>query len=62
MHESFLKHSRMETARMKYDKETDEEWKRRDVSIGKSKVSTKERSPYGLSLPNQIPITTNIIR
>ena len=28
MHEYFPKHSGMETARMKYDKETDEEGKR----------------------------------
>ena len=48
------KHSRMGTERMKYDKETEEEGKKRSVSMARSKAGTKtERSPDGLSLPNQ---------
>ena len=36
--------------------QTDEEGKKRGVSIERSKAITKERSPDGLSLPNQITI------
>ena len=50
-HECFLKHSRMGTARMKQDKETDEEGKMRGVSMERSKASMKEKE-----LPK--PITT----
>ena len=53
MHECFPKHSRMATARTKYDRETDEEGKKRSVSMERSKAGTKERSPDGLSLTNQ---------
>ena len=53
MHEFFFKHSRMGTARMKQDKETDEYGKKRGVSMERSKEGTKERSPDGLSLPDQ---------
>ena len=42
MQECFLKHSRMGTARMKYDKETEAEGKKRGVSIERSKAGTKE--------------------
>ena len=45
----FPKHSRMGTARMKYDNETDDD-KKRDVSIEKSKAGAKEISPNSLSL------------
>ena len=38
---------------MKYDKELDEEDKKRGVSMERSKAGTKKRSPDGLSLPNQ---------
>ena len=36
MHECFPKHSRMGTARMKKDKETDEEGKKRGVNMERS--------------------------
>ena len=45
MHECFPKHSRMGTAIMKYDKETNEEGKKRGVSVERSKASTKEKKP-----------------
>ena len=60
-HVYFLKHSCMGTARMKEDKETDEEGKTRGVSVERSKAGTKERSHNGLSLPNQNTIIINII-
>ena len=60
MQECFPKHSRMGAARMKYDK--DEEAQKRGVSMEISKVGTKERSPAGLSLPNQNTILIYIIR
>ena len=41
LQERFPKHSRMGTARMKYDKETDEESKKRGVSMEKIKEGTK---------------------
>ena len=50
----------METARTKYDKETDEEGKKRGVSIERSKAGTKDRSPPGLSLHNEITKLINI--
>ena len=56
MHEYFPKHSRMGTARMNEDNETDEDDKKR----GKSKGGTKERRPDSLSLPNQNTILINI--
>ena len=49
MHESFPKHSLMGTTRMKEDEETDEEGKKRGVSMEKSKAGTKKRKPDGLS-------------
>ena len=61
MYECFPKHSRMGTGRMKYDKETDEECKKRGVSMERSKAGTKKRSPDGLSLHNQNAILINII-
>ena len=46
MHECFPKHSRMGTARMKQDKETDEEGKKKGASMERSKAGSKEkRSP-----------------
>ena len=56
MHECFPKHSRMGTARTKYDEETDEEGKKRGVSIERGKTGTKKRSPDGLSYHNLIKI------
>ena len=61
MHECFPKHSRRGAARMKYDKETDEEGKKRGVSMERSNEGTKERSSDGLSLPNKNAILINII-
>ena len=40
---------------------TDEEGKKRGVSMERSKAGTKERRPDGLSLPNQNTILINII-
>ena len=51
MHECFSKHFRMGTARMKKDKETNEEGKKRDVSVERSKVDTKKKK-------SRQPITT----
>ena len=46
---------------MKSDDETDEEGKKRGVSMERSKAGTKEkRSPDGLSLPTQNTIIINI--
>ena len=42
VYECFPKHSRMGTAIMKKDNETDEEGKKRVVSMERSKVGTKE--------------------
>ena len=54
MNERFPKHSRIGTAKMKYDKETEEEGKRRGVSMERSKAGSKEkRSPEGLNYYNQ---------
>ena len=61
MHECFPKHSSIGTARMTYDKETDEEGNKRGVSMERSKEGTKKISPDGLSLPNQNTIIINII-
>ena len=60
MHECFPKHSRTGTARMKYDKETDEEGKNRGVSVEISKASTK-KVPTAYALPNQNTIIISII-
>ena len=61
MHECFPKHSRMVTARMNLDKETDEEGKKRGVNMERSKAGTKEkRSPDGVIYPNHNTIM-NII-
>ena len=51
MYECFPKHLRMGTARLKYEKETDEDGKKRGLSMKKSKTGTKERSPDCLSVP-----------
>ena len=50
----------MRTERMKSDKDTDEEGKKKGVSIERSKAGTKERSPDGVALPNQNTILINI--
>ena len=50
MHQYFPKHWRMGTARMKEDNETDEDGKKRGVSMEKVKGGTKEISPDSLSL------------
>ena len=42
-------------------KETDEDGKKRGVIMERSKAGTKERSPDGLSLPNQNTILINIM-
>ena len=42
MHECFPKHLCMGTARMKSDKKTDEEDKKRGVSMERSKADTKK--------------------
>ena len=52
VHQCFTKHSRMGTATMKYDNETDDDCKKRGVS--------KEKSPDCLSLPNQNAILINL--
>ena len=61
MQECSPKHSRMGTARTKKDKETDEEGKKRGVSMERSKAGTNKRSPVGLSHPNQNTIIINKI-
>ena len=53
MHECFRKHSRMGTARMKEDKETDKDGQKIGASMERSKTGMTERSSDGLSLPNQ---------
>ena len=50
----------METARMKQDKETDEDGNKRSFSMERSKEGTKKRSPDGLTYPNQNTIIMNI--
>ena len=57
--ECFPKHSRMGTAWMKYDKETDEEGKKRGLSMERRKPGTKKWSLDGLSHPNQNTIIIN---
>ena len=61
MNECFPKHSGMGTARMKYDKVTDEQGKKRGVSMERSKAGTEKRSPDGLNYPNQNTILINMI-
>ena len=54
MRECLPKHSRMGTARMNLDKETDEEGMKKDASMERSKTGTKEkRSPDGLNYPKK---------
>ena len=43
-------------------KETEEELKKRDVSMERSKAGMKKKRPDGLSIPNQNTILINIIR
>ena len=43
MHECFLKNSHMRTARMKQGKETDEEGKKRCVTMERSNAGTKKK-------------------
>ena len=61
MHKCFPIHSCMGTAKMKQDKETDEEGKKRDVSMERSKADAKKRSHDGKSHPNQNKIIINIM-
>ena len=61
VHECFPKHSRMGTARMKEDNETDEDTQKRGVSMEKSTEGTNERNPDGLSHPNRNTIIIKII-
>ena len=61
MHECFHKYSRTGTARTKKDKETDEDGKKRGVSMERSKAGTNKRSPEGVSHPNQNTIIINKI-
>ena len=56
MHKCFPKHSSMGTARMKLAKETDEEGKKRGVSMERNKAGIKKRNPDSLS--NLIKIQT----
>ena len=51
----------MGTARMKLDKETDEEGKNRGLSMEKTKAGTKKGSPDDLLLSNQNITIINII-
>ena len=46
---------------MKCSKETDEQGNKRGVGMLRIKAGTKERSPDGLSRPNEITIIINII-
>ena len=62
MHKCFPKHSCMGTARMKQDKETDEDGKKRGVSMERSKAGKIKISPDGLSLPIKNTIIINIKR
>ena len=50
MQQCFPKHSGLGTARLKCDKETGDEGKKRGVSM--EIKAAKRRSPDGLSLPN----------
>ena len=45
MHECFPKYLRMGTARMKEDKETEEEDKQKGVAMERNKVGTNWKSP-----------------
>ena len=54
MHDCFPKHSCMGTAKLKYDKETDEECKKRGVRPERSKESTKKIKK------SRRPITTQL--
>ena len=47
--------------RTKEDKDTDEDGKKRGVSMERSKAGTNKRSPDGLSHPNQNTIIINKI-
>ena len=49
MHECFPKHSRMVTVRMKQEKETDKEGKKRGVSVERSKAGTKKKVPQPIT-------------
>ena len=61
MRQCFPEHSRMGTARTKQDKETDEDGKKRGVSMERSKEGTNKRSPEGLAHPTQNKIVINKI-
>ena len=61
IHECFPKHSRMGTARMKEDNETDEDGQKKGVSMEKSTAGTNKRSPDDLLHPNRNTTIVNII-
>ena len=52
MQECFPKHFLMGPARMKYDQETDEDGKKKGVSV-ESKAGTTKKSIDGLSIPKK---------
>ena len=54
IHECFPKHSRMGTARMKYDKETDKDDKKRGVSVERSKAGKKKKIPTAYHILTKI--------
>ena len=55
MHECFPKHLRMGTARMKLDEETEEEGKKRGVSMERSKAGAKKKEvPKAYHVPIKI--------
>ena len=60
MQECFPKHSRMGTARLKYDNGTDEDDKKRGLSYKKKVQRAQTKSPDSLLLPNQNTILINI--
>ena len=60
VHKCFPKYSRLGTARMKYNTETDKEGEKRGVSMKRSKAGTKEKiSTDGLNYSNQNTIIIN---
>ena len=67
MHERFPKHSSMGTARPEtrivvVRQVPDEEGKKRDAIMERSKAATKEkRSPEGLNYPNQNTTIINVV-
>ena len=50
MHECGPRHLRMETVRLKYDKETEEEGKQKSVKMERSTVGTTIRNPDDITI------------